>query len=84
MRSGDKAKKQSDSVPTCATPISITDSQHKDSDAFALYKILAGPHVPLGTQASTLELYFDDGIMERILRCTYACAVKEKDQKRKA
>ena len=40
MRSGDKAKKQSDSVPTCATPISITDSQHKDSDAFALYKIL--------------------------------------------
>ena len=63
------SKKQSDSVQMCATPIGVTDSRHKDSDVFCPLRD-PGPHVPPGTQASALdlfELYFDDGIMDRIL-----------------
>ena len=73
----------SGSLPANATPINIPDSKHTDSDGFCPLRD-AGPHVPAGSW-SALDLFklsFDNSIMDRILRCTYAYVESKKDTKK--
>lgn len=73
----------SGSLPASATPIDTPDSKHKHSDSFCPLRD-AGPHVPAGswTALDLFELFFNNSIMDRILRCTYAYAESKKDTKK--
>ena len=79
-----RQRTQGTSLPEDATSISVVDSQHIPEVDFCPLRPV-GPHVPLSevNALALFELFFDEGAMDRILRCTTAYAEHKKEEKKK-
>ena len=71
-------------MPEVAVNINICDTSQKSNDVFCPLR-LPGPYLPRVNEVSALslfKLFFNDSILDRIVRSTYAYAEAKKDSKK--